>query len=495
MLPGVNEAPLAGLVRVSHVGGREGDRFHAADDQVAEIERYSSAQGVGLRVLPPELDVSGGLPIEDRPSLLAAVEGVERGDFSGIIVSYLSRLGRNVREQLRCWDRVEAAGGKVIVVREGIDTTTAAGRLHRNLLLSIAEHEREVHAEQFARRRAASCEAGIWRLRQVPLGYDRDPDTRRLVPNEEAAARVRRAFTDRARQRPISEIARELAMTPSGVRYLLRNRVYLGELRDGRTINRAAHPPILTTAEFEAAQIDVPRPPRSTRGRSLLAGIVRCASCGHIMTRGTTKPTSTSDGSAYVCPGNHSGESCPQPAAIACSRIDPHVEAIALQELAKLALSISVDSQDAEAEVRTAALELESYLNAVSAAVVGEDAFTAGAEKRKRDLEAAQRRYRADMARSVPSSLTGTGATVWPDLDAVQRNQLLRSLLSAVVVTPAGRGRRVPVDERATVVRFGAAIRVPRGSGGFGGAGIVPLEVDDIDPMDILRVAVVEDPL
>jgi DNA invertase Pin-like site-specific DNA recombinase len=143
--------------------------------------------------MPPELDVSGGLPLERRPSLLAAVEGVERGEFAGIIVAYLSRLGRNVREQLRAWDRVEAAGGRIIVVREGIDTSTPAGRMHRTILLAIAENEREQHVERFEERRRKATEAGIWQRRQTPLGYDRDERTRRLVANDDAP-RVRAAF-------------------------------------------------------------------------------------------------------------------------------------------------------------------------------------------------------------------------------------------------------------------------------------------------------------
>lgn len=119
--------PWAGLVRVSNLGGRGGDSFHADSDQVADLEREAERIGARLVVLPPELDVSGGLPIEQRPSLLAAIEGVERGEYAGIMVSYLSRFGRSIREQLRAWDRVEAAGGRVIVVREQIDSSTAAG--------------------------------------------------------------------------------------------------------------------------------------------------------------------------------------------------------------------------------------------------------------------------------------------------------------------------------------------------------------------------------
>src|SRR5262245_52908380 len=139
--------PWAAVVRVSHMAGRraDSDRFHADREQLDPIERWAAARGVALEVMPPELGVSGGLPLEQRPSLMRAIEGVEGGEFAGLVVAYLSRLGRNVAEQLRAWDRVEAAGGQIVTIREGIDTSTASGRLHRNLLLSIDAHEREVH--------------------------------------------------------------------------------------------------------------------------------------------------------------------------------------------------------------------------------------------------------------------------------------------------------------------------------------------------------------
>jgi site-specific DNA recombinase len=282
----------AGLVRVSHVGGRRGkDSFHADRDQVADLESaIARMQDAELVLLPPELDVSGGLPLEKRPSLLAAVEGVERGEYAGVVVSYLSRLGRNIREQLRAWDRVEAAGGRIVVVREGIDTSTAAGRLQRNLLLSIAEHEREAHAERFEERRRLATAAGIWQRRQTPLGYRRGPD-RKLEPDEHADEVVQ-AFRDRAGGKPMVQIAENLGLTPSGTRQLLRNRVYLGELRVGDHVNPTAHPPLISDDDFAAAQsAQSTRPPRrADRGApALLAGLVRCCGCGHVMSRTTTK--------------------------------------------------------------------------------------------------------------------------------------------------------------------------------------------------------------
>src|SRR5688572_21172760 len=101
-----------GLVRVSFMGTRVAgtENVHADRDQLDAIERHAQAHNANVHILPPELNVSGGLPLEKRPGLLAAIEAIERGEYDALIVAYLTRLGRSIREQLKAWDRVEAAG-------------------------------------------------------------------------------------------------------------------------------------------------------------------------------------------------------------------------------------------------------------------------------------------------------------------------------------------------------------------------------------------------
>jgi hypothetical protein len=61
-------------------------------------------------------------------------------------------------------------------------------------------------------------------------------------------------------------------MTPGGVRAILRNRVYVGELRDGDYVNLEAHPPLIDRDTFDAVQDGASRPPKAYAGAALLAG-------------------------------------------------------------------------------------------------------------------------------------------------------------------------------------------------------------------------------
>jgi DNA invertase Pin-like site-specific DNA recombinase len=488
MSPAATSKPkrYASVVRVSHMGARRSgdDNVHADRDQAATIERWARERGVEIDALPPELDVSGGLPLERRPSLLKAIEGIEAGVYDGVAVAYLSRFGRNLREQLRAWDRIEAAGGEVVVVQEGIDSSSPSGRLHRNMLLSIAEHEREQHAERFEHLREWATGEGVWQRRQTPRGYRRDEDTRKLVPDEQAHE-VRAAFTAFDAGRTISDISREMKVTPSGLRYLLRNRVYLGELSVGKHVNPAAHPALIEDDLFERvgkklAQRE--RPARNGHPVALLSGIARCAGCGHVLSRG-----SGSGGLTYRCAGYHSGAWCPARAGISAARLEDHVEGVVLRELERLSVSGTVGDRAAEAEAAVVAAEgeLRAFLSGVQAAGIDPNDFADALRERKRAVDDAKAALEAEQAASTLTPLHRGGHEVWADLNPAERNTLLRSLLSAVVVVACGRGRRVPMADRAVILRHGADVHLPTRNGGDA-LGIHPLPFDSLPANAVL---------
>lgn len=486
-------ARLAGYLRVSHVGGRE--HLRSPQEQRTEIEAWAVAQGHVIDFLPAELDAKGS--DAERPIFRQAVEGVKAGRYSGVVVAYLSRAGRDLRLMLNLWDEVEAVGGAVYSARENIDGSTPSGRLHRNLLASIAQHELEDRSAGFERAAKAAVERGIWQRRQTPRGYSRDPKTRRLAPNAQAGE-VRQAAQDFLAGRRVVEIAGKLRMTPGGVRAMLRNRVYLGELKVRSYVNPDAHPAILDAETFAAVQErlgNAPRPGRNvSREKALLAGLARCVSCGHVMTRSGTKPSGTYTYN-YMCPTHHSGGRCPGPAGISCRRLDAHVTEIALVELDRLSTTTK-EGRDLDGERRelaAAKAERSAYLEAVEAAGIGASDAAAGMRKRQERVERVERDLEAKLARVPRLPTVEAGSEIWPELSESERNDLLRHLFAAVLVRPAGAGHILPVAERVRVLRYGAAFPLPVRRGATDPIGIVPLGWPDADGVDVLRVSGVED--
>lgn len=485
---------LAGYLRVSHVGGRDQDpsRFHSPEEQTEEIEGWARAHNHRVEFLKPELDRKGG--DASRPILRQAIEGVKAGRYGGVVVAYLSRAGRDLRLMLDLWDEVEGAGGVVYFAREKIDGSTPSSRLQRNLLASIAQHELEERREGFERACKGAVERGIWQRRQTPRGYDRDKSSRRLIVND-AAEDVRWAANELLSGKPILGIAKVLGMTGGGVRAMLRNRVYLGELKVRSYVNPDAHEPILDPEIFAAVQDHLDNAARPARDpaneKALLAGLARCVSCGHVMTRSGKNRSRN-----YICPTHHSGGKCPRPAAISCRRLDEHVEAAAILALENLRVAARTGDRvlAARQEVRDAEVELSAYLEAVDMAGVDSSDAAAGMRSRREKLDAAKEALQAEMAKVPRLPLIEGGSAVWETLTVSERNDLLRSLLAAVLVRPVGPGRLVSVAERARVLRHGADISLPRkrGSDPFG---IIALPWPDADNVDVIRVPSIEESL
>lgn len=447
----------AGIVRVSHMGDRiaGADNVHADREQVQAVERYARAHGATVEFLPPELSVSGGKPINERPSLRAAIEGVEAGRYHGIVVAYLSRLTRS-RSGLEIWERVEAAGGSVHCAAENLDTSTANGRFIRDVHLANAVREREEHVDRFELRAEVATLAGIWQRRQVPTGYRKDPQTRHLVPSDDAP-RVRQAFLDRASGRPLVDIAADLGLSPNGARHLLRNRVYLGELRVRSYVNPAAHPALVTIDEFEAAQhARRVRGPRSDQAPALLAGLVRCAGCGHVMSR------SSGGGNrlVYACSPHKSAGRCPEPASITMRRLDEHLGRFAVLKLAEHAARLTPATDrltDARARLAAARRDLAVFLEVTGSAGLDADTLAAGVRQRQAVVRDAEQEVAAlTVDERLP--VVDDPQALWDSMDVTERAQLLRGLTEAVVVRRVGRGNLTLVSDRVRVIRHGAGL-------------------------------------
>jgi DNA invertase Pin-like site-specific DNA recombinase len=91
---------------------------------------------------------------DDRPGLTALMEYVREGDT--VVVWKLDRLGRNTLHILETVKGLTDRGVTLVSTTDGIDSSTAAGRMMIGVLGSLAEYERELVKERTALKRQAS---------------------------------------------------------------------------------------------------------------------------------------------------------------------------------------------------------------------------------------------------------------------------------------------------------------------------------------------------
>src|SRR3954453_18263297 len=99
---------LDGYIRVSRVGGREGERFISPGVQREQIENWIHTRRASVGEVFEELDESGARG--NRPRLGEAIERVERGETAGLVVARLDRFGRSIVDGLKAIQRIQQAG-------------------------------------------------------------------------------------------------------------------------------------------------------------------------------------------------------------------------------------------------------------------------------------------------------------------------------------------------------------------------------------------------
>jgi DNA invertase Pin-like site-specific DNA recombinase len=125
-----------------------------------------------------------------RPGLSLALAMLADGRAEGIVVAKLDRLTRSVADLAELLDRYfgEAAGKQLFSVGDSIDTRTAAGRLVLNVLMSVAQWERETIVERTQTALDHKRARGE-RIGTIPYGWRLDADGKTLIlkPDEQRA--------------------------------------------------------------------------------------------------------------------------------------------------------------------------------------------------------------------------------------------------------------------------------------------------------------------
>jgi len=252
--------------------------FNSLDAQRTAGEAYIASQAnEGWKVLPVSYDdggFSGGTM--ERPGLKALLADIEAGLIDVVVVYKIDRLTRSLADFSRIIETFDHAETSFVSVTQSFNTKDSMGRLMLNVLLSFAQFEREVTGERIRDKIAASKAKGMWMGGTLPLGYDRpNAGTHKLLVNDAEAKIVQQIYSRYLEIGSVHALQRELTSDgivsklhtysngrTSGGRpfsrgalfYLLRNRIYLGQIVHKDQSFDGEHDAILDAELFERVQ-------------------------------------------------------------------------------------------------------------------------------------------------------------------------------------------------------------------------------------------------
>jgi DNA invertase Pin-like site-specific DNA recombinase len=465
-----DQLAVDGYVRVSSVGGRKGERFISPAVQRELIESWATMRGARVLEIFEELDQSGVRA--DRPLLEKALRRVESGISDGIVVSKVDRFGRSLLSGLAAIERVRVAGGRFVAVEDGLDTSTDSGRLVVRILLSLGEWESERLGASWRQAHARAVRRGVYSGSGTPVGYRRTRSSR-LRPDPVTGDRIAEVFRRRANGETAASLARWLeaqgvrtargspSWTSSAMGRLLRNRVYLGEVRYGSHVNERAHPALVDAATWQAAQYPRRAVVSYEPEPALLAGLVRCAGCSMTMSGVWARYRQKEWETVYRCDGHSAAGRCAAPASICAAYLEPYVEECVFDLLRRRRAQPAVDLAQAERAVDTASAALTRYRDSDQVlAGLGVDAYVAGLAARGERVRRARLRLAALRDAHFVYTLPPVSELErrWIDMSDHERRAVIAQVLDCVFVS-AG---RLHVEDRVTLCRPGTAPRLPR---------------------------------
>ena len=114
--------------------------------QLDALREYAWARGLDVVDEYVDQGVSGSKG--RRPALGEMMAKAKRRSFDAVAVVKLDRLARSTRHLTQLAAELEALGVDLIVIDQGIDTSTPAGRLLFNVLAAIGEFELDMIRER-----------------------------------------------------------------------------------------------------------------------------------------------------------------------------------------------------------------------------------------------------------------------------------------------------------------------------------------------------------
>ncbi|MBK7575546.1 MAG: recombinase family protein [Elusimicrobia bacterium] len=232
----------------------------------------------------------------DRPGLQKMLQDI-RSDSVDMVVTYkIDRLTRSPRDFYQLIELFEAHHAGFISVTERFDTSTPAGRLLRNIMLTFAQFERELTSERIRDKVLQRAQRGLYTGGHAPFGYVIQEG--RITIEKKRADIIRAIYDLYVESRSVQQIVKMLAdkailsrngkpLNDTFVYHVLKCRVYTGHIVHKKKVYPGKHEPIISAELFNHVQTLIETEPRkkgATPGRVLpFAGLIRCSECGSTM--------------------------------------------------------------------------------------------------------------------------------------------------------------------------------------------------------------------
>jgi len=230
----------------------------------------------------------------NRPALQELLEDIKQRKIDIVLAYKIDRLTRSPKDFYQLIEVFDKYNVDFISITERFDTSTPAGRLLRNIMLTFAQFERELTSERTKDKLLERAKKGMWNGGNPPFGYEKKG--KKLIINKKEAEIVRMIFETYLETSSINRVYDFLKkkniknrqgkiFSRDHLALILRNITYTGKINYAGQIYQGIHQPIISQELFEMIQKTHKRRIRKFRiYRDFLFGsLIKCNECGYTM--------------------------------------------------------------------------------------------------------------------------------------------------------------------------------------------------------------------
>ena len=159
---------VAVYLRVSTEGSKNG-HTQSTDMQKLEIEIYLKSKGINEFQIYEDLGFSGTK--KNRPALKKLMQNCKAGKVSMVVCYKLDRLFRSLKDLMDTLSDFQTNQIEFVALKDGIDLSTATGRLMMQIIGAFAEFEAAVIKERVMSGLANARSKGVKLGRPLKKGH------------------------------------------------------------------------------------------------------------------------------------------------------------------------------------------------------------------------------------------------------------------------------------------------------------------------------------
>lgn len=255
----------------------------------------------------------------NRPALQRLLKDVEQNKINRILITKLDRLSRGVRNYYKVLDVLDEHGVFWQTIFEKYDSSTASGRLHINIMLSVAENESAQTSERIRSVFKTKIESKELISGKIPIGLKRE--NKKLIVDEDKKQIIIDAFqfykeTTSAYQtfQKLDLKYPELQLNYMRVYRMLTNKLYIGIKQTRYGDIEDFCPVLIDKVDFENTQRllnkNARKPSSENSGGYIFQGLLKCAECGYTLGGKFYSKNIESSRYYYICKRHHLSMKC-----------------------------------------------------------------------------------------------------------------------------------------------------------------------------------------